>query len=180
MTEVEKEINFGGIRVCNQFLDNKSFDWLDKKVKKLKYIETYQPKGHYYGNRYQAYPCYENSNDLEISSLMRANITSLFGRQLKDFNLITRKTKSDELQKSKVNTPFGLIHSDDCDYASILYFDQTVSGGTCFFEYQLDKYPDITVGAYPNRFIAYSGRRPHAPAYDYTFKERYIVATFWN
>ena len=179
MTFVEKSISFGGIHICNDFLNKDVYNTLEKKVKKLKYKATHQPYKQYYGNRFQAYPCYESFNK-SITQLLQPHIQSEFGRELKNFNVVTRKILSSELKQSKVNTPFGLIHQDNTDFASIIYFDQTVSGGTNFFEYVIDKYPDISIGAYPNRLIVYNGRRPHAPAHDFTFEERYIVASFWD
>jgi len=179
MNIIEKNILNGDINIIPQFLDNKEFDNLKDNIQKLEYTPTYQPRFTYFGNRFQAYPCYENL-DQSISNFLEKKIAKIFGRKLKDFNIIIRKTLSEELKKSKVNTAYGLTHSDDKQFASILHFDQTVSGGTVFFEHLYDKYPDITIGAFPNRLLMYNGRRFHAPAHDFTFEERYIIGTFWN
>ena len=40
--------------------------------------------------------------------------------------------------------------------------------------------PDIYVSAYPNRLVIYNGNRLHAPAFDYSFKERHSLAFFFN
>ena len=88
---------------------------------------------------------------------------------------------TEELLKSKTNTPYGLVHHDsDNQFAAVLPFYQSNSGGTAFFEYQSDKYPDIQIGAYPNRLIIYDAGRFHAACNDFTFKETYKLNIFFN
>ena len=41
------------------WLEHKLFNEIKEKLPKLKYKALYQPHGTYYGNRFQAYPCYE-------------------------------------------------------------------------------------------------------------------------
>jgi len=177
---LEKNILSGGIFIQPNFLLENEFVDLFEKVKKLDYKETYQPNDVYFGNRFQAYPCYEKNDD-DITKFLYSKIQPLFKRELKNFQCKIRKTLTDELKSSKVNTDMGIIHIDeDNDFASVLQFEQTVNGGTAFFENKWDKYPDITVGSYPNRIIIYKGKRNHAPMFDYTYKERYIIASFWN
>ena len=176
---VEKYIDDGGVFIKPKCFSKSEFIQIQNKLKNLKLKETHQPLPVYFGNRYQAYPCYE-SDDKTITELMKIKITELFGRMIKDFNCVVRKTISKELEKSKVNTKYGLIHTDDKKYACVLHLDQTTSGGTGLFINQFDKYPDIEIGSQPNRMIIYSGKRNHAPAHDYTFMNRTIIAGFWN
>ena len=98
----------------------------------------------------------------------------------KTFYCIARKAIIEEVKKSKINTPWAMVHYDPTDLTAILYFDQTSSGGTAFFEQVGDKYPDSTIGAYPNRLLMYNAKRFHAIATDFTFKERYILAFSFN
>ena len=179
MFSVDEYILNGGIFIKPDFLYEKDFKDLEKTVKKIKMFESYQPRFYYFGNRFQAYPCYE-AQSKKITNLMKNNIAKIFNRELIDFSCIIRKTISEELKKSKVNTKYGLIHKDDKQFASVLHLDQSVSGGTGFFENSFDKYADIDVGAFPNRILIYNGLRSHAPIQDYTYKERYVIATFWN
>ncbi len=177
---IEDNILKGDIFIRPNFLPKNEFEDLFEKVKKLDYIEAYQPSDVYFGNRFQAYPCYEK-NDEEITNYLYSKIQPLFKNQLLDFQCKVRKTLTDELKISKVNTDIGIVHTDENNkFASVLQFDQTVNGGTAFFENMWDKYPDITIGSYPNRILIYKGKRNHAPMFDYTYKERYIIASFWN
>ena len=86
----------------------------------------------------------------------------------------------EEVKRSKVNTVYGTIHKDSTELAAVLYFEQTTSGGTVFFENGIDKYPDISVGAYPNRLILYNAQRWHTAAADFTFKERHVLLIFFD
>jgi len=177
----EKNILTGGLYIQPGFLPEKEFDWLYEKIKNLDYIETHQPTHIKVGNRFQGYPCYENF-DKDISRFMESRIKSIFNRDLKDFQCVIRKTLADELKMSKFDGDYGIIHHDNenATFASVFQFDRTTNGGTAFFENGWDKYPDISVGSYPNRLLIYRGLRNHAPMYDYTYKERYVIATFWN
>ena len=88
---------------------------------------------------------------------------------------------TEELLKSKTNTPYGIIHqdSDENQFAAVMPFYQSNSGGTAFFEYVFDKYPDIQIGAYPNRLIIYGAKRHHAACNDFSFKETYKLNFFF-
>ena len=46
--------------------------------------------------------------------------------------------------------------------------------------YKFDKYPDIQIGAYPNRLIIYNATRFHAACNDFSFKETYKLNIFFN
>ena len=56
--------------------------------------------------------------------------------------------------------------------------DFSVTGGTAFFNAQSDKFPDIEIGAVPNRLVLYDNKRFHAPSHDYTYDVRKIICFF--
>ena len=112
---------------------------------------------------------------------MLQKMEDLIGCKMKKVGLMVRKMIAEELLKSKTNTPYGIVHQDTVNqFAAILFFHQSSSGGTAFFEYGDDKYPDIQIGAYPNRLIIYSAKRNHAPCNDFTFKETYKLNIFFD
>jgi hypothetical protein len=174
-----KNLDEGGFFVKPQFFDEKDFKMILNKVPKLKYKETYQPADTYYGNKYQAYPCWENDNKV-FDKLFAKKIKEYFGREAQNLYIVVRKTLSSEVKKSKSNAPISFTHKDESRYAGVYYLDQTVTGGTAFFENSWDKCPDITMGAYPNRLVAYSGRRFHAAMHDFTFDTRYVIVIFFD
>ena len=90
---VEKYIDDGGVFIKPKCFSKSEFVEIQNKLKNLKLKETHQPLPVYFGNRYQAYPCYE-SDDKTITELMKIKITELFGRMVKDFNCVVRKTIS--------------------------------------------------------------------------------------
>jgi hypothetical protein len=171
----------GSFHLHLNFLERKLFEKLKSDLPTLKYKATYQPHNTYYGNRFQSYPCYElkfpTHNHIIIPKL-EAILQEKIDK--KSFECIMRKTIIEEVQRSKVNTVYGTIHTDTSELAAVLYFDQTTSGGTVFFEQHWDKHPDVSVGAYPNRLILYNAQRWHTTATDFTFKERYVLAMFFN
>lgn len=167
----------GGFFVKSDFLKPEDFSYIKKEIKNIEYNSTYQPISSYYGNRYQAYPCYENRN-VNFDKFFLPKFKENFGKKIKKVSSTIRKVLSKELLQSKVNTNIGLIHTDGSKYAAIFYFDQTSNGGTAFFQNTWDKYPDVTIGSYPNRLVVYSGKKPHAPMHDFSFEERYIIAYF--
>tara|TARA_B110000285_G_C14769535_1_gene443336 strand:+ start:120 stop:662 length:543 start_codon:yes stop_codon:yes gene_type:complete len=176
----EKNVLSGGFHIQPGFLLNNEFNDLNDKIKNLDYTETHQPSNLQLGNRFQGYPCYEKNDD-DITKLMYSKVKNLFKRELKSFQCVVRKVIGEELKMSKVDTQYGIIHSDNENptFASVLQFDQTTNGGTAFFENSWDKHPDITIGSYPNRLLIYNGNRNHAPMYDFTYKQRYVIASFW-
>ena len=171
----------GSFHLHPNFLERKLFEKLKSSLPTLKYKATYQPKDTYYGNRFQAYPCYELKFHT-YNHIIIPKLEALIQKKIdkRDFACIARKTVIEEVQRSKVNTVYGMIHKDLQELAAALHFDQTISGGTVFFEHDWDKHPDISVGAYPNRLILYNAQRWHATATDFTFKERYILVMFFN
>ena len=176
-----KHLKQGSFHLHRNFLYPKVFRKLRSVLSTFKYKATYQPHRLYYGNRFQAYPCYE-FHFHTYDHIFIPQLESIIKKKIdkKSFVCTMRKTIMEELKRSKVNTAYGNIHKDDEELAAVLYFDQTSSGGTVFFEHDLDKYPDISVGAYPNRLILYNAQRWHASSADYTFKERHVLLFFFN
>tara|TARA_Y100000114_G_scaffold157041_1_gene186704 strand:+ start:531 stop:1073 length:543 start_codon:yes stop_codon:yes gene_type:complete len=173
------DLKDGGFYIKPNFLNNKDFNYVKKNITKLKYKETYQPENTFYGNRYQAYPCYEAEDKTFYSIFLKA-LTKAFDREPKKLFVVVRKILTSELLKSKTNTKYGLTHKDAHGYAGVFCFDQTVDGGTAFFENSWDKYPDIQIGAYPNRLVVYNGNRHHAAMHDFTFDTRYVIVLFFD
>lgn len=171
----------GSFYLQPEWLDWSVFEEIEKSLPTLDYKPLYQPCGTYYGNRFQAYPCYEHEYT-KHNSLFISEFEKILKKKIdkKSFLCIIRKAIIDEIKQSKVNTPWAIVHYDPQEIAGILYFDQTPDGGTKFFENSGDKYPDSSIGAYPNRLLLYNARRWHAIATDFTFKERYIIAFFFN
>jgi len=171
----------GSIHIERNFLEHKLYTKMSKEISKLKYKACYQPGTVYFGNRFQAYPTNELDHWNKYKDIVVKKIENLLGCKIKNVNLKFRKMITEELLKSKTNTPYGLIHNDPGNqFAAILPFYQSNSGGTAFFEYKFDKYPDIQIGAYPNRLIIYGAKRNHAACNDFSFKETYKLNIFFN
>ena len=171
----------GSIHIERNFLEPKLYDKMFKEMSKLKYKACYQPSAKYFGNRFQAYPTNEVDHWNKYKDIIVKKIENLLGCKIKDVKLKFRKMITKELLKSKTNTPYGLIHHDPHNqFAAVLSFYQSNSGGTAFFEYISDKYPDIQIGAYPNRLIIYNAQRHHSPCNDFTFKETYKLNIFFD
>jgi len=172
----------GSIHIERNFLEHKLYTKMFKKISKLKYKAHYQPGALYFGNRFQAYPTNELDNWNKYKDIVVKKIENLLGCKIKNVKLKFRKMITEELLKSKTNTPYGLVHQDipGNQFAAVLSFYQSNSGGTAFFEYPFDKYPDIQIGAYPNRLIIYDATRHHSACNDFTFKETYKLNIFFN
>ena len=171
----EKYISEGGIYIKPNFLDVDEFNFIKNDIEKLNFVETYQPNSNYYGNRFQAYPCLEVQTD-KYHKYFLPKFKKLLGREPIDTNCIVRKTLTHEIEKSNFNSQYGAVHIDTSVYASIFSFEQSYKGGTAFFEHHYEQVPDISIGAYSNRIIIYSGKRNHSSMHDFTFKERTIIA----
>ena len=169
----------GSIYVQPNFFDDNTFDKLKNDINNLNYIETYQPDT-YYGNRMQAFPCYET--EFKVDEDIKSSFENLLNKQVDSIKCIARKIITDELNQSVNNfNKYGFIHRDIDEgelIACMMYFDQSFDGGTAFFENHWDNVPDMYVSAYPNRLVMYSGKRWHAPSIDYTFKERKTLSYF--
>ena len=174
----------GSIISIPDFLNN--YQELDSKKEKYEYEAGYQPGVRYYGNRFQAHPCYETLNfevcDKSMNNSIKEQIETLVGKKIIDFDSRLRISLSSELEKSNafVNKDFGFVHQDDKQFAAVLPFDQSFTGGTSFFSHAWDKIPDITYGAWPNRLVLYNGFRNHAARHDFTFESRHILTIFFE
>ena len=171
----------GGIYIKPSFFSIKDYKKVNEDLDKLKYSQTYQPDT-YYGNRLQAFPCYEANYD-ELKDTIINKLEGVLRADISSLNVLARKTLMSEVKKSKSYGKYGFVHRDIDDkqeqlIAGMMYFDQSFDGGTAFFENHWDKIPDIYVSAYPNRMILYHGHRWHAPAFDYTFEERKTLSFF--
>ena len=171
----------GGIYIKPSFFSIKDYKKVNEELDELKYSQTYQPDT-YYGNRLQAFPCYEANYD-ELKDTIINKLEGVLRADISSLNVLARKTLMSEVKKSKSYGKYGFVHRDIDDkqeqlIAGMMYFDQSFDGGTAFFENHWDKIPDIYVSAYPNRMILYHGHRWHAPAFDYTFEERKTLSFF--
>ncbi len=171
----------GGISVHPSFFEQDKFLQIKNDIDNLDYKAGYQPDTHY-GNRLQAFPCYESSYDKEKEYIIN-KLEGVLNKKIVDYKTIARKVLLEEIKKSKVYGKYGFVHRDIDDnqtpvIAGMMYFDQAFDGGTAFFENQWDKVSDIYISAYPNRLVLYSGGRWHAPAFDYTYEERKTLSFF--
>lgn len=164
-----------------RFLEPSVYKEIEAKLPKFKYRAAYQPAGDFYGNRFQAFPCYEYDTT-DYDDMLIPRLEAILNKHIerRSFSCLIRKSITEEVKKSKVNTPYAIIHRDDRQLAAVLYFNQTSDGGTVFFENEGDKYPDISFGAYPNRCLIYNAQRNHAIATDFTYDVRYILSMFFN
>ena len=171
----------GSIHIERNFLENKLYNKISKEILKLKYKACYQPGLEYFGNRFQAYPVNEFDYWNKYKDLLVKKIENLLECKIKNVKIKIRKMITKELLKSKTDTPYGMVHQDVRNqFAAVMPFYQSNSGGTAFFEHIFDKYPDIQIGAYPNRLIIYNAQRNHAACNDFTFKETYKLNIFFT
>lgn len=177
-------IQKGSIITVPDFLD--SYKNLDSKKDKYEYSPTYQPNSIDYGNRFQATPCYETANLEDVDSKMNTSIlkqlNALFDKEIINFHCRLRCTKTSELRQSPQykESNIAMIHTDTDNFAGVLPFAQSFTGGTAFFEHSWDKFPDIYYGAYPNRLVLYRGKRNHAACQDFTFEDRFALILFFD
>ena len=158
---------------------------LENKIKGYEYEATHQPKSIQYGNRFQAAPCWETQNlkiiDRPMHNSIKKQIEELIEEPIVDFHCRIRCTKSSELKLSpQGKRRLGMVHTDEDEFAGVLPFDQSFTGGTAFFSHAWDKMPDITHGAWPNRLVLYNGKRNHTACHDFTFENRYVLVIFFN
>jgi len=173
----------GGISIHPSFFEQDKFLQIKNDIDNLDYKEDYQPGGTdiHYGNRFQAFPCYQSTYYNEKEYIIN-KLEGVLNRKIVDYKTIARKTILEEVKKSKVYGKYGFVHRDIDNptplIAGMMYFDQAFDGGTAFFENSWDKVSDIYVSAYPNRLVLYCGSRWHAPAFDYTYEERKTLSFF--
>ena len=192
-----------GISQHWDFFPREKYQKIERDVKNLDYKASFQPSTYTYGNRLQAFPCYE-SYYFDENPYMKSRLEDLLKTKITEFKCLARKTILDEIRVSPQNFgKYGLIHRDTTYQTSIpnagkagdvkgqnvvdrpmiagmMYFDQVYNGGTAFFFNQMERVPDIYVSAVPNRLVLYSGGIYHAPCFDYTFKERLTLSIFFK
>jgi hypothetical protein len=177
----------GGVSIHPGFFSKEKFYSIKSDLDKLEWHKAHQPAGTYYGNRLQAFPCYENKYDKE-DVLIKNKIEILLQTNITDFKVLARKIILSEIETSPQNFgKYGFIHRDyppedesEPLIAGMMYFDQAYDGGTAFFNSQMEKVPDIYISAEPNRLVLYHGGRYHAPCLDYTFEERLTLSFFFK
>ena len=177
-------LNGGIVTLPGFFPANKYWDIKRDLDENLEWRESHQPFKNQYGNRLQAFPCYESPYDKENDFTIN-KLEDILQTKICDFKTLARKIVLSEIKQSPQNFgKYGFIHRDTSIedkeplIAAVMYFDQAYDGGTAFFENHWDKTPDIYVSAYPDRLILYNGHRWHAPAFDYTFEERKTLSFF--
>jgi len=186
MKDIEEYLTNGGIYKNDKFLTDKEFKDLQDSFKNLNFKATYQPEEYFYGNRFEAFPCWETEYFSKLPKhkktyeTFRKKVQSLFKRKLSHFDIKIRYILTDEVSRSAQNHKYGITHTDDSGYAGVFYFTQSINGGTAFFRNQFDKYPDVEIGASPNRAIIYQSNYAHAPCTDFNVKDRYALAIFFN
>jgi len=191
-----------GISQHHNFFPQEKFENIKKDLETLDYQATYQPSSKEYGNRMQAFPCYESYYHKE-NAYMKSRLETILGTKITEFKTLARKTVLEELKGSAQQFGnYGFIHKDTSNAASVpnasqadtssqqvkekpllagmMYFDQSYRGGTAFFFSQMEKVPDIYISAVPNRLVLYSGGIHHAPCFDYSYKERVTLSFFFR
>jgi len=170
-------LNDSGIHIKHNFFSSDILKSINDTFDKKDFKETYQPEEIFYGNRYQAYPCYQKRDNDIIFNYIKSYIENIVKKKF-ELLVVMRKVYSEELLKSKVNTKYGLKHKDGSDLAGVISLDHTVDGGTAFYYNQCDNYPDIEIGSWPNRMILYKGNRWHSSCHDFSYKVRKNICFF--
>ena len=92
-------INKGTIAIQEEFLPN--FKILAEKIHNFKYKPAYQPSGFPYGNRYQAYPCYDSDKleniDKKENKIILNTFNDTIGKPINNFFCRARYIVSKEL-----------------------------------------------------------------------------------
>ena len=176
----------GGIVTLPGFFPADKYWEIKKDLDNLQWRESHQPFKNHYGNRLQAFPCYESPYDKENDFTIN-KLEDILQTKICDFKTLARKIVLSEIKQSPQNFgKYGFIHRDTSVedkkplIAAVMYFDQAYDGGTAFFHSQMEKTPDIYISAIPNRLVLYSGANQHAPCLDYTFKERKTISYFFR
>ena len=63
----------GGVYIKPNFFNADDFLQMRDGLNELKYEQTYQPSGVYYGNRLQAFPCYEADYEKHKDIIINSN-----------------------------------------------------------------------------------------------------------
>lgn len=164
----------GTIYIENNFFNEEKFVDIKKDLFNLKYISTEQPSKDSLENRMEFYPINECAYSKQEKFVIK-KIEDILECKIKNFIMKARKTIINEVKKSnQANGKYGFVHRDNKELAAILYFDHSIHGGTAFYRNYWDKYPEIEIGAYPNRCIIYDASRFHSSCIDlnqtHTFK----------
>ena len=134
MTDLKELIERGTIVTFCEFLD--VYDELNARKEDYDYLKVYQPDGVPYGNRQQAYPCYETLTlaqiDPEMDAAIRNQVQALFSQKIIAWRCRIRYSLSSEVKECQAfkNTNYGFIHTDDKDFADVLPFEHSLTGGT--------------------------------------------------
>ena len=182
--DAEDLINRGCIIAQIKFLPN--FDILKEKLATYEWHATFQPKSTFYGDRMQAYPCWETHQleeiDPENYNIIFLEFQKLFRKKITYFNCFIRKIITEELKQSPQfkDCRYGFVHDDSRKFGAIIPFEHSLTGGTAFFEHHWEKIPDIEYGAYPNRLTLFWGLRNHAASHDYSYKQRHVLCAFMD
>ena len=128
---------------------------------------------------------YFGNSDLDMNESIKSQVQRLFKKEIIDWRCRIRLTLTSELKKSvqfqhSNSRSVGSVHHDTKDFAGVIPFDQSFTGGTAFYENQWDKAPDIIYGSWPNRLVLYNGKRNHTACHDFTFENRYVLVIFFN
>ena len=183
--KISDSLREGSIYLKPNFLDENLFKELKNNLNGYEYFSTYQTRETYYGNRFQAHPCYETKDlsliDKKFYNLFKEKIEIILDESVIFLKMLIRKTLLEEIKISKANSKYGFVHRDnDVEFAGVFQFTQSIDGGTAFFENFWDKYPDIEIGAYKNRITLYNANRWHSTCTDFTFSERHTLILFAN
>jgi len=182
--QVLEMITHGGFYIDHEFLPETQYKILNENFYNYKFEDTYQPSGIDYGNRMQAYPVYDTDDlcniDPNLDLLIKNTVQSLMGIEIDSWQANLRYIVSEEILNSKQNNRYGIKHTDRTQYAGVMYFEQTTTGGTAFFRTPLDNEPDIEIGSNENRCIIFNGQMFHAPSHDFSYDRRKSLVFFFN
>lgn len=178
--QLHEAIERGAVHIENNFFTDEIYKDIYFNLKQVSFHECYQPSRQLYYNRLEAYPCHEYWYN-RYDEFILLKLRDILGCEIKDFSCFARKLIAEELKKSpQGNGKYGLVHKDDMDFACVLSLDESVNNGTAFYDKHYDRYPNMEIGAYPNRIIIYSGKRFHSTCYDFNLKESMKLVMFFN
>jgi len=173
--------------IPNFFAEDQFNEFKFRVESRYKYLSTYQPSDYplseryLYGDRLDAFPCWETTNleniDVEFNAIIKEKHSKFLGLDSIGFKSFVRKTLTEEVKKSLLNGKHSQIHTDKSDFASVLYFENAPSNGLAIFDNGGDV-PSLSIGAEPNRLILYKGSRAHSACFDSSFDVRYVLCTF--
>ena len=108
-----------GISQHWNFFPQEKFESIKEDLKTLDYQATYQPSSKEYGNRLQAFPCYESYYHKE-NAYMKSRLENLLQTKITEFKTLARKTILDEVRSSpQMFGNYGFIHKDTSQGISV-------------------------------------------------------------